>query len=287
MTKEQQYTVPMPKGGEIVLHRLLPAGGNAVGLPVVVAHGTLSNAGAVRDLAVHLLSFGFDCWLLEWGGHGQSTPYSKWQNFEYPAFNDVPVCIETVLAESGHKALYWVSHSGGGHLPLMHLVQNPQEHHKVAGIATIGSQSTKAALSIQHKLRAYVLRIVSNLFGGIPQRLIPMGTVEGEPTRLLDQWAKWNLQQKWVGDDGTDYLASLVNLTMPFFMIAGGNDDIAPAAGCFDVFQQFGGDDKTWLECSREAGFSKDYNHGQLVRGGAAKQEIFPKISDWLLVRNT
>ena len=274
----------MKNGGEIVLHRLLNS--KTTGVPVIVTHGSISNAEAVRDLALYLSSFGFDCWLLEWGGHGHSTPSSKWQNFEYPAFNDVPTSINSILDMTGHKQVYWVSHSGGGHLPIMYLTRHPEHQSKVAGIVTLGSQATDAAQGFKHIFRAYYLRAVSNILGQVPQKCIPMSTVEGEPTRLLGQWAKWNLKQKWMGEDGFDYMQALPGLKVPFYMIAGSGDDIAPVSGCHKIYEHFGATDKSWLVCSQGTGFSKDYNHGQLIRGRAAKNEIFPKIGEWLLERN-
>ncbi|MCH2039207.1 MAG: alpha/beta hydrolase [Saccharospirillaceae bacterium] len=88
--KELQFPVKIRSSGEIVLHRLLNAKTNITGLPVIIAHGTLSNSDAVRDLAIYLSDLGFDCWLFEWGGHGHSTPFSNKQDFEFPAFNDAP-----------------------------------------------------------------------------------------------------------------------------------------------------------------------------------------------------
>ena len=284
--KEKLYTRSMKNGGEIVLHRLLKPASDTLGIPIIVAHGTLSNAEAVRDLALYLSSLGFDCWLLEWGGHGHSIPSSRWQNFEYPALNDAPTAIDEVLKITGHKQLFWLSHSGGGHLPLMHLARNPDKQKKIAGIVTLGTQATDAAQGLGDILRAYYILIVSNILGGVPQKFFPINIVEGEPTRLLSQWAKWNLKQKWLGKDGFDYMANLSGLNMPFFMIAGGDDTIAPLSGCLKFYENIGSQDKSWLECSRAEGFSKDYNHGQLVRGSATKNEVFPKIAEWFIQRN-
>lgn len=284
--KEDVSVVELPKGGEIVLHRLINEDKTTFGLPVVIAHGTLSNAEAVRDLGLYLAELGYDCWLLEWGGHGKSRAASKRQNFEYPAFHDVPAGINHVLSITQKPAVYWLSHSGGGHLPLMYLARFPDERSKFAGMVTLGSQATDAALGFKNKLSALYIGAISNLFRGVPQRCLPMKTVEGEPTNLLGQWAVWNLKQQWLGSDGLNYLVALSDITMPFFMIAGGNDVIAPKSGCFKFYERLGSEDKRWMECSTSQGFSKDYDHGQLIRGSAAQQEVFPEISQWLLERN-
>lgn len=276
----------MLAGGEIVLHRLLNTDGENSGIPLIIAHGTLSNSDAMRDLAIYLSGQGFDCWLLEWGGHGHSTPSSNKQDFEFPAFNDAPLAIDTVLEKTGQEKLFWVSHSGGGHLPLMYFGRNPEQQKKLAGMLTLGSQSTDAALTLNHKFRACYLWFLSRVFNQVSLKALPIKMAEGEPTRLLGQWAKWNLRKQWRGKDGFDYLKALANLRFPFFMIAGGNDDIAPVSGCKRIHDHIGSDDKSWLECSLQQGLSRNFTHGQLVKGRAAREEIYPKIGEWLIKRN-
>ena len=124
------------------------------------------------------------------------------------------------------------------------------------------------------------------LLGRTPQRLLPAGN-EPEPTRLLAQWLAWNLGQRWRGADGFDYMAALAELSLPVFMIAGGNDRIAPAAGCRKFFDALGSTDKTWLLGAETAGFSKDFSHGELVIGREARAEIFPRVREWLRERNS
>ncbi|KZZ45914.1 hypothetical protein A3759_08175 [Thalassolituus sp. HI0120] len=61
---------------------------------------------------------------------------------------------------------------------------------------------------------------------------------------------QWNLRKQWLGKDGFDYMKGIEQLNLPFFMITGGNDDIAPVSGCKRIYDHIGSDDKTWLECS-------------------------------------
>ncbi len=283
MKKTVSYTVPMKKGGHIALRHLPNSGHENV--PVIVTHGTISNSSAVEELAIYLNQLGFDCWLLEWGGHGASQAFSNKQNFEFPALNDTPAAIDIVLKETQHKKVYWVSHSGGGHLPLMCLSRMPEYREKLAGIVTIGAQSTDAALGMKLKLRTLLLYLVTKVMGETPKQIVAAGT-EGEPTQLLAQWSKWNLNKKWLGTDGLDYLAALTNITTPALMIAGGNDNIAPVTGCRKLYNALGSSDKGWLVYDKGTGFSKDFSHGQLIRGSAAREEVFPRIGQWLKERN-
>lgn len=282
MKEATKYTVPMKTGGHIALHHL--SSEHSGSTPVIIAHGTISNVDAMQDLANYLNQLGFDCWLLEWGGHGESEAFSKKQNFEFPAFNDTPTAIDTVLEKTQTQKVYWVSHSGGGHLPLMCLSRMPEYSDKIAGIVSLGAQSTDGAIGFKLKLRTLFLYLITKVFGETPSQIVAVGT-EGEPTQLLAQWSKWNLMKKWVGKDGFDYLAALSSVTTPAFIIAGGNDDIAPATGCKKFYDQLQSEDKNWLVCNKQQGFSKDFSHGQLVRGSAARSELFPLIAQWLGAR--
>jgi len=281
--QEKQFVLDMPAGGSIALHRLKP--NNPIGLPIIIAHGTMSNADTVRDLGQHLCELGFDCWLLDWGGHGESRAKSSGQNFEFPAFNDVPLAIETVLKTTGHQKVYWVSHSGGGHLAFMHLARNPAFQDQMAGIVTLGAQATDGALGFKFKTRALILWGITQCCGCFPKSMASMGT-EGEPTHLLAQWSRWNISKKWHGVDGFDYMLGLEALTLPALIMAGGDDDIAPQSGCEKLFTALGSTDKSYQVFSKANGFSKDFTHGQMIRGGAAKREVFVLIGDWLLQRN-
>jgi len=279
---ETKHIVDIPNGGQIALHRLCPD--QPTGLPLIVAHGTISNAKTVRTMATFLAEHGFDCWMLEWGGHGDSQAGSPRQNNEYPAFNDVPTAVSHVLAATKHEKLFWVSHSGGGHLPMMFLSRDPNRQSEFAGLVTLGTQSTQAALSLKGKFGCAVLIGITTLLNRTPKRILPLGN-EHEPTRLLAQWAVWNIRQRWLGKDGFDYMEALSGMSIPTMIIAGGKDRAAPVNGCREIYEAFGSGDNTWCLCDTESGFSKDFGHGELIRGLAARDELFPKIVDWLRER--
>lgn len=274
MLIEETHCIPMQGGGHVALHRIKPA--NSSGEPVVVAHGTLSNKLAVQHLADFLVAQGFDTWLLEWGGHGHAEPAHRKQNFEYPALNDLPVAIDFIAAHTGHSQVHWTSHSGGGLLALMMLARQPQRISQIKSLSLIGAQVTDAAPNLKEKLRVAALGTLTRLFGRTPQRLVPIGP-EGEPTLLLVQWCKWNLSGRWHGTDGFDYLKALKHVNVPSLVIAGGRDEVAPPKGCRRIYDALGGP-KSWHECTVKHGFSKDFSHSQMIRGEAARMEVFPLL---------
>ena len=112
--------------------------------PVILTHGTFSNALICAELAAFLSLNGFDCWIYEWSGHGQSEYGELYLDAEKFALHDVPVVIKTVLAETKKNSCIWVAHSGGGFLPLIYMARNPHQQHKIKAITGIGSQTTGA-----------------------------------------------------------------------------------------------------------------------------------------------
>lgn len=270
----ETHLIPMPGGGRVALHRFKPR--QAVGLPVVVAHGTLSNQLAVQHLGEYLVAQGCDTWLLEWGGHGQAQPAHRKQNFEFPALHDLPVAIDFIAQHTGHSQVHWTSHSGGGLLALMLLARQPERSEQIRSLSLVGAQVTDAAPNLKEKIRVAALGTLTRLLGKTPQALVPIGP-EGEPTLLLVQWCLWNLSGRWRGADGFDYFDALKRVNVPSLVIAGGRDEVAPTRGCRRIFDALGGL-KTWHECSVSHGFSKDYSHSQLIRGEAARAEVFPLL---------
>ncbi len=203
---EVLHLLEMEHGGRIALHRLYAD--RPTGPPVIIAHGTISNAETVRTLGMFLVERGFDCWLLEWAGHGHSVPASPKQNFEYPAFHDLSTAVRAVLHRTQQPRVLWVAHSGGGHLPLMYLTRHPEKQSRFAGIVTMGTQSTHAAPRFREKTVGVVLWCITMLMNRTPKAILPLGN-KPEPTRLLLQWAEWNMKQRWLGADGTRLYGSI------------------------------------------------------------------------------
>ena len=82
------------------------------------------------------------------------------------------------------------------------------------------------------------------------------------------------------------YTKNLHRFTTPLMVIAGGNDKLAPKTDMLYVKDHVGSTDVTYLEFSKEAGYSTDYGHLDLNLGIHARDEVYPKIFEWLQSRN-
>ena len=82
------------------------------------------------------------------------------------------------------------------------------------------------------------------------------------------------------------YTENLYRFTSPLLVIAGGQDKMAPKTDMQYVKEHVGSTDVTYLEFSKEAGYSADYGHLDLNLGLHAREEVYPEIYDWLVERS-
>ncbi len=70
---------------------------------------------------------------------------------------------------------------------------------------------------------------------------------------------------------------------MPVLAVAGAGDHLlAPPQAVRDLLGRFGSVDRSLIVAGREQGYSIDYNHAGLVIGRAAREEIWPRVIDWI-----
>lgn len=278
-----RYRVTTADGVELALTRF--AGETTRPVSVVLTHGTFSNARICGRLAAYLAGHGFDCWVLELRGRGESQRKISNPTFEDFGLFDVPAALEAVRAHTGRQRLFLVGHSGGGLAFLMHLARVPAARANVVGLVTLASQATDACTTPGGCLMVGFGWVAEAVLGYAPGRACRVGP-ENEPKGILRQWFRWNLARRWIGSDDFDYLGALSELAMPILCLAGTGDRyIAPVRGCRRLFDALGATDRQWVLCGKSGGFSEDYGHARIVASRAAEREIWPRIREWLVAR--
>ncbi len=280
--QRHRLDIPAAGGLTLALHRVW--GDVTHPVPVIVTHGTSSNAQVCNMLAQVLALEGFDCYVLEWQAHGESGRAEVEPNFEQLAQCDVPAALAAVRARTG-SAAFWVGHSGGGLLPLIHLARTPEAAEHIAGLVTLASQTTDAARSWRNRLTVATAAVVTQLLGRFPGRALRVGP-ENELKGVMHQWFGWSWRGKWVGHDGFDYMAAMKGITLPTLSLAGAGDTlIAPPSGVERLFHALGSADKTFVTCGTAHGFGEDYTHSRLIASRRARDEVYPLIARWLTER--
>jgi hypothetical protein len=132
------------------------------------------------------------------------------------------------------------------------------------------------------RMGAWGIRVGSRLLGRFPARLLRLGP-EDELPGVMAQWMAWNLEGRWIGDEGTDYVERLAGLDLPILGMSGAGDTVfAPPDACRALVEMVGGDDRTYRLAGRETGFDEDFDHAGLVVSRAARAQVWPRVMDWL-----
>ncbi|OED42279.1 hypothetical protein AB833_06390 [Chromatiales bacterium (ex Bugula neritina AB1)] len=248
----------------------------------MLAHGTFSNHRSCRGLARHLSRCGFNCWLLDFQGHGISETPRIEPDFESMCLADTAAAIDYVAADSTDGKTWWIGHSGGGLAILMYLARDPHRQSRLHGLITLASQATEAAAPLSNRVAIRMASLVTSVLRVAPGRLLKLGP-ENEFAAVMQQWYRWSLSGRWEGSDGFNYLEALKGVTVPSFSLAAAADNfIAPPAGCEKIHRCLGAVDKTYRLCGLHAGDREDYSHARIVSSRNASVDIWPRIAEWL-----
>jgi pimeloyl-ACP methyl ester carboxylesterase len=82
------------------------------------------------------------------------------------------------------------------------------------------------------------------------------------------------------------YTENMHRFITPLLVISGGQDKVAPKTDIIYIKDIVGSKDFTYLEFSKKVGYLFDYGHLDLNLGVNAHEEVYPKIYEWLKVRN-
>ena len=261
-----------------------------MGEPVLLAHGTFSNHRTCGGLARYLTGRGFDCWLLDYEGHGESNTVEPAADFESLFLSGTGCALRYVSDTTGRK-VHWVGHSGGGLAALMAIARQPELLDRLQSLSLLASQASDAGQLPSHRLILRTFSLLTRALGYVPARRLKLGP-DDENAAVMMQWYDWNLAGRWTGTDGLDYLSTLRQLEdfqrLPLLGMAGSGDwFIAPAYACRELHEQLPSETKTWLECGVQHGYSENYSHARLVSSRSSAREIWPRIGNWLTQQKT
>jgi oxygen-independent coproporphyrinogen-3 oxidase len=281
--EEEMFLETTQDGVGLALHRV--RGEIRHDPPLIFTHGTFSDAQVCRLLARYLAREGFDSWILELRGHGHSQSGSVHPDFERFSMFDVPTALDAVRRRTRRENLFWVAHSGGGLVLLMHLARYPEACAQIRGIVTLATQATDAGASWAGRMKIALGALATNALGRAPGKMLRLGP-QDEFRGVMNQWFGWNWTGRWVGKDGFDYLQALERIEVPALCFAGGGDRfIAPHQGCRRLYNALGSLDKRFAFCAKSEGYAEDYSHARIIASRRAQQEIWPVIAEWLIKR--
>lgn len=272
--------------GEIAVTRLAPTTGK-VRAPIVMLPGMFSNrrfwlSDKGVGLAAYLCEQGFDCWMMERRGLGDSGKQgyaraSLKQCIQY----DLPA-VQALVAQHNPQAAFYMGHSFGGVINASSLAQGYLAGDKVAGLVNFSSQLTVGKHFLNPPLSALIYGSTA-LLRHFPSRQLGMGPENEPPETMRDcarlvSWAKRK--------NGNNYWSGFDNIIQPVLAFGSVGDTVDPAPGCQYLVDKMASNDKSFILLGKAHGHRKDYDHVGMVVSKDAAKEIWPIVTQWLTAKS-
>ncbi|MGH7272674.1 MAG: alpha/beta fold hydrolase [Polyangiaceae bacterium] len=306
-------------GLSLALRRIRPRGAHPRG-PLIMQHGLGSNGFIFdcpgRSLSTHLASRGFDCYVAELRGAGQSDrPKGPWGIDEYVEI-DIPAILAAVKSASGAERVSWLGHSLGGILGMFYAMEHPGGPiaRLVAVASALDYRPGRSSFRELRKLRwvagdwmqflpfGAIARLSAKIAGRGPA-LAPekmnfrRSNVEAEilraalargfapiPIRLFDDLDTTFSERGFSRKRGEiRYLDRARDLRVPTCLIAGARDVQCSILAVEATARLLVNAPEVQVSCFGKAfGQVDDYGHFDLVIGRRAERETWPTILTFL-----
>ena len=275
-----------------------------------------------RSFPRHLASLGYDVWMLELRNSGAAASSSLFDTDSYEhsmdAYieKDVPTAIATVLKRTGSKRLHWVGHSMGSMVLYGYVSRFGDE--KLASIVSFGGPPQELFDgNIMMQLGVKLAPVVTGLLDQVPSgSLVKMNSLGAWPAVLPQMHLIWNYDNvdadtaRLAAAHAVDNIASgvleqfrlaarrgvltneaqthsytggLEKVSVPIFLIAGANDQLAAPALMRRALSKVTSERVAFEVLSRANGYSHDYGHVDMLLGVTAADEVLPLLVDWFV----
>ena len=255
------------------------------GTPVILVHGAFSNRGIWLDshlqgAAKLLLENGFDPWMLELRGHGDSPEnafYHK-NSLELYAQFDLPA-VQAFVKEQTDQQILWVGHSSGAVCIATALAAKYLNTDDIVGVALFGAQVSKYPFVVY---LPFIRSLIKIWLLSKKRMSNPKLGPEMEPNSIGFEFLRWSgFFTRWKSQKGFSFWKGLKDIEIPVIGFAAKKDKGDPAKHCEKLINHFSGV-KTFHLLSKANGYSKDYGHGDMVKSDSALKEVWPLLIDWL-----
>ncbi|WP_298418214.1 alpha/beta fold hydrolase [uncultured Kordia sp.] len=247
-----------------------------------LTHGTFSNRKICDGIASYLTQKGFTCWIMEWRNHGESSKVKHEFNFETIAKYDLKSTFEFLFNNQNVTNIDCLTHSGGGIILTMFLINNPTYNSKINSITLFGVQAFGAGDKLSNRIKILLSKHLTSLLGEVPSKTVG-STEHSESYYTMKQWFNWNLNNNFIGENGFDYLKRMNKINIPILSIcAQGDNFIAPKEGCEKFLKAFENEENKLLFYSKKNGNLENYNHSRILKSKNSKKEIWPIVENWI-----
>ncbi|MBI3185216.1 MAG: alpha/beta fold hydrolase [Myxococcales bacterium] len=266
-----------------------------------------------RSLAERLSRNGFDCYVAELRGAGQSgTRHWRYDLEDYLQW-DVPAILSLIRETSGQQEVHWIGHSMGGVLLMCHGIREAEPH--IGRGVCIGSaldyRVGGSGFERMLKARPLLERLSVVPFGAVTHLLSPLMGRFRNPVELFNFWPSnvepgvvravhanafgaipVTLLNSLVGalaeeglrsrDRSLRYLDHADRFPSPLLLLAGSQDRQCSVAAAEATARAIGSDRAQVAAFGKAFGHEDEYGHFDLLLGRRAPVEVWPRIERWL-----
>jgi predicted alpha/beta hydrolase len=190
--------------------------------PLLITPAMMAHAGYLGRFAEAAARAGWDCFTLDFRGHGRSrppTPRRPGWGFDVYVDEDLPAAVGAMLEAAGTTSYCYVGHSLGGLVGVAAFATAKVPPPRRLVLVT-ASPWTNAGL--RKRAVAALLVLLSRPLGFLPAR--PFGLGADEPHAYLRDLRRWVETRSWRSATDVDYLAAAASLKLPALVVRGRED---------------------------------------------------------------
>jgi len=248
------------------------------GTPIALLHGAFTNRGIWKSyndssFITYLINEGFDPWLVEMRGHGDSPFNNDYRNnsLERIARYDLEAVTDFIIEQTDKKPV-WLGFSWGGVCISVGVALEKLTSHNCSALILIGAQAGRYPFALRTPLIRSLVKAMTAL------RKKPYTSSLGpepEPPGIGKEFVKWaSLFTPWRDSQKRPIRDLLSNSKLPVFAVAGENDRSDPPKYCQRLAESFGGQ-SVFIKL-------KKYTHANLVLGKDLDTDLWPRVIDWI-----
>ncbi len=277
-----------------IMHIFQQKGG---GIPVLMIHGMCEDGHIFyhesgKGLACYLAENGFDVYVADLRGIGESTPkigphcrHGQTESIK----EDIPALIEFVKRHSGQSHIHMAAHSWGGVNINSCLLRRPDLIPSVLSNIYFGSKRSVRAKTLNRYLMINlfcnnILTWVGKLHGYLPMVKYNF-SIADSTAKTHAQCVHWIKEDNWVdSDDGFNYGEAAKTITLPATLYYAAINDLS-LGHRFDVqnFMKESGDhEHEFILLAKKNGNALDYDHNDMLTAPECMTDHFPNVAGWL-----
>jgi predicted alpha/beta hydrolase len=268
------------------------------GTPVFLLHGSVSSgrvfySHSMKGLAPFLARLGFDVYVADLSGRGESTPPVSRQSTrtqQQILTEEIPAFLQKIRELRGQNSpIHAIAHSWGGVLLTAYLARFPTA--QFSSMVFLGSKRHVSVINRQRVLGLDLMwglvgGLYTRLYGYLPAKQLRLGS-DDEPAAVYRDCKKWVYSRHTWQDasDGFDYLIALQrakNLP-PTLHFAGQNDTfLGHPTDVQQLMHDMHNPADRFVLLSKANGFQQDYDHLSMCIEASAEHDHFRLIHDWI-----